>query len=336
MVVYDNLNLQNLKGVLYIKDEKAVLKNMTSSIFDGTLSLSGDISTKQEIPIFSLNLEAINFDISQSFKSLELLNRLAPIAKILDGKLNTNLKVSGNLDKAFLPDLNSVSGQALAELLVTKTNKNQEAIINQLDQELGFIDFNKLDLKALKAQLEFAEGKVVVKPFNLKYNDIKIEVSGTHGFDNSINYNALFNVPAKYLGSDVNRLIGNIDDDEINKITIPVSANIGGSYSNPIIKTDLSSSVKNLTNQLIEVQKQKLLSQGKDKASHLINSMISENKSKADSSKTEQINAVKNIVNDMMSSKKQTGDSTKITPITKSVKQVLGGFLEKKKTDTVR
>ena len=80
----------------------------------------------------------------------------------------------------------------------------------------------------------------------------------------------MFNVPAKYLGSEVNRLIGKIDDEAANNISIPVTANITGTYTNPSVKTDLSSSVSKLTNQLVEIEKQKLLNQGKDKVTDLL------------------------------------------------------------------
>ena len=90
--------------------------------------------------------------------------------------------------------------------------------------------------------------KFVIGPFqanikdiiDIKYNDIDIAISGNHKFDKTLAYNATFNVPAKYLGSDINRLIGNINTKEINNISIPVTANINGTYSNPNIKTDLN------------------------------------------------------------------------------------------------
>ncbi|WP_298532812.1 AsmA-like C-terminal region-containing protein [uncultured Algibacter sp.] len=334
-VVYDNLNLKDLKGTLFIKNQKAILENMTSSIFDGALSISGDVSTKEKTPTFNLNLGAKNLDISKSFKGLELLQNLAPIAKVLDGKLNTDLKLSGSLDKDFLPNLNSMSGDALAELLATRINKNQDDLITKLDGALGFVDFDKLDLKDLKAHVEFTDGQVAVKPFNFKYKDIDIEVSGAHGFDKTINYNAIFNVPAKYLGSDVNRLIGSINDYEINNISIPVTANIGGSYANPSIKSDLSSGVKNLSNQLVEIQKQKLLNQGKAEVNNLINDVIGENQSKTDSIKKEQNNTVENVLNDIIKSGKTPKDSAKTDQTTEAVKNVLGGLLGKSKKDTV-
>ena len=335
-VVYDNLNLKNVTGTLYIKDQQAKLQNMKSSIFDGALSISGDISTKEDVPTFNMNLGANGFDISKSFKDLELLQNLAPIAKILQGKLNTNIKLSGKLDKEFSPDLSTVSGDALAELLATRVGDNQSELVNKLEGALSFIDFNKLNLKDLKTKLAFANGKVSVKPFDIKYDDISITVSGAHSFDKTIDYSAVFNVPAKYLGSEINRLIGKINDSEVSNLTIPITANIGGSYTSPTVKTDLTSGVSNLTNQLIEIQKQKLLNKGKDKVKNLIGDVIGGNKTKTDSVKQKQNDAIKDVLGDIVGNKKT--DSTKTNTTENAVKNVIGGLFGKKKKakDTVK
>ena len=331
-VVYDNLNLKDVTGILFIKDQQVTLQNMSSSIFDGALSVSGNVSTKNDTPTFNFNLGANGFDIAKSFKGLELLQNLAPIAKLLQGKLNTSINLSGDLDKEFSPNLSTVSGNALAELLTNSINANQGELFNKLEGALSFIDFDKLNLKDLKTKLEFANGKVSVKPFELKYEDIAITVSGSHGFDKTLEYSAIFNVPAKYLGSDINRLIGKINDEQVNKITIPITANIGGTYSNPSVKTDLTSGITNLTKQLIEIEKQKLLNQGKDKLNNLIGDVIGGNKSKVDSLKTQQNNTVKDVLGDIMGSNKTNTDSTTTNPkTTDAVKNVLGGLLNKKK-----
>ncbi len=337
-VLYDNLNLKDVKGTLIIKDQKATLKDMTSSLFDGTLAISGDVSTKSETPTFNLSLGADGFDIAQSFKSLELLRNIAPIAKLIQGKLNTNISLAGNLDSEFTPQLSSVSGSALTELLATKIDTNQGDLFNKLEGSLSFIDFDKLNLKDLKTKLEFANGKVSVKPFQLNYEDITIDVSGSHGFDKNLDYNAVFNVPAKYLGSDVNQLIGKINDDEAKNISIPVTANIGGSYLMPKVETDLTSGVKNLTNQLIEIEKQKLLNQGKGKVKDLISGVIGGNKTKTDSIKKEQNNSVKDVLGGLINNNKTQTDSTKTNTTKDAVKNVLGGLLggRKKKTDTTK
>ncbi|MCF7559209.1 AsmA family protein [Sabulilitoribacter multivorans] len=334
-VVYDNLNLKDVTGTLFIKDQQASLENMTSSIFDGALSISGDISTKNETPTFNLKLGANDFDIAKSFKELELLQNIAPIAKLLQGKLNTTLNLSGDLDSEFSPNLSTVSGNALAELLATRIGNNQSELINKLEGALSFIDFDKLNLKDLKTNLTFANGKVSVKPFDLKYEDITIRVSGSHGFDKSLEYSAVFDIPAKYLGSEVNRLIGKINTEEAKNITIPVTANIGGTVTSPTVKTDLTSGVTNLTKQLIEIEKQKLLNQGKDKVKDMLGDLIGSNKTKTDSLQKNQNNTVKDVLDGITGNKTQT-DSTKTNTTKDAVKNVLGGLLNKKKKDTVK
>ncbi|GAA4894262.1 AsmA-like C-terminal region-containing protein [Flaviramulus aquimarinus] len=335
-VIYDNLNLKNVTGKLHIQNQQVALQNMKSSIFDGALAISGDVSTKEDTPTFNLNLGADGFDISKSFKNLDLLKNLAPVAKLLNGKLNTTINLSGKLDQEFSPDLSTVSGDALAELLTTKINTNKGELFNQLEGALGFINFNKLDLKDVKTQLDFANGKVSVKPFDLVYDDIAITVSGAHGFDKTIDYSAVFNVPAKYLGSEVNQLIGKINTEEAKNITIPVTANIGGNFTSPTVKTDLTSGVSNLTKQLIEIEKQKLLNQGKDQVKKLISDVIGDNKKKTDSTKQQQNDVINDVLGGLLGDSKKADSTTTNTP-ENTVKDVLSGLLgnKKKKQDTI-
>lgn len=316
-VIYDNLNLKNVKGQLRIKDQNANLSNMTTDIFNGQLGISGNVSTKSAKPSFDMKLAMENFDISQSFKDLEMLKALAPIANVLQGKINSTIDISGFLDESFSPDLSTISGNALAKILMDKIDATNSPLLAGLDSKLDFIDFNKLDLKDLTTNLSFENGQVSVKPFTINYKDIPIEVGGGHSFTNSMNYNVVLQVPAKYLGGEVNRLIGKINDNEVNKITIPVTANIDGTFKSPTIKTDLTSGVANLTKQLIEIEKQKLINTGKDKIGDLIGGVLggNSNGTKTDSTTTKD------------ESVKQTAEDK----VKEGVGNILGGLLGGKK-----
>ncbi len=315
-VVYDNLNLKNVKGKLVIKDQTASLQNMTSDVFDGKMTIAGDVNTKDKTPTFNLNLGADGFDIAQSFTDLDLLQALAPIAKVFDGKLNSTINLQGVLNESFSPDLQTVSGNAFAELLTTQFNSENSAVLKALEDKVSFVDFDKLNLKDLKTSLSFEDGGVNVKPFYLKYDDIDIAIGGNHRFDKTMDYNVVFNVPAKYLGSDVNRLIGQINDPEVNKITIPVTANLTGSFTNPQVKTDLSSGVSNLMKQLVEIQKQKLLNQGENTVKDILGGIMSGNSGNS---------------NDPQTTQDSTSTNTP-TNTQQSIKNILGGILNKNKT----
>ena len=47
----------------------------------------------------------------QTFTQLDMMSKIAPIAGVINGKLNSKIKLSGNLDaKEMTPDLKSISG----------------------------------------------------------------------------------------------------------------------------------------------------------------------------------------------------------------------------------
>ncbi len=263
-VLYDNLVLQDVSGKVIIRDQKATLENVKTSIFGGSIGMDGSVSTKEKVPSFNMNLKLNAVDIKETFTKLEMMKNIAPIAGVVNGKLNSTVKVSGNLDaKEMTPDLKSVSGDLIGQLLSTTVNEKTSPLLTKLDQSVGFIDLQKLNLNDLKAALTFKDGKVNVKPFDLKYQDIKVSVGGSHGFDQSMNYNLKFDVPAKYLGAEANKLIAKLTPAEAKQLeNIPVSAVVSGDFKNPKVSTDMKQAVTNLTAQLVKQQKDKLLNQG--------------------------------------------------------------------------
>lgn len=272
-VLYDNLKLKDVSGKLLIKDEKATLENFKTSIFGGTIGLTGAVSTKEKVPTFDMNLGFNQVDIAQTFTQLDMMKKIAPIAGIINGKLNSTIKLNGNLDaKELTPDLKSISGDLLGQLLSTTVNANNSTLLNSLSSNVKFLNLNNLNLNDLKMALTFDNGKVNVKPFDIKYQDIKATIGGTHGFDQTMNYTIKFDVPAKYLGTEANNLIAKLSPADAAKLeNIPINASLTGNFSNPKISTDMKTAVSNLTTQLVNQQKEKLTQKGTAALTDLIN-----------------------------------------------------------------
>ena len=338
-VLYDNLNLKNVSGRLKIKDEAATLQNLTSDLFDGKLHMNGSVSTKSEISTFDMALGMDGFKIGESFEALDMFKVLAPVASALQGKLNSTIKLSGNLKDDMTPSLGALTGNILAEVLSTNIDTKNAPLLKALDSRLSFLDMEAIDLKGLKTALSFENGTVKVKPFALKYKDITVNVDGSHTFDRQLQYKATLDVPAKYLGEDVNKLIARINDDSLKDLTIPVIANIGGNYTSPNVTTDLTSGVSNLTKQLVEIEKQKLLNKGKDKAKDLLGGLLGGNKTDStatDSTKT----STSEILGGLLGKKKdsvQPDSTAKKDAVKEAAGNILGGLLgKKKKKDTTQ
>jgi hypothetical protein len=283
-VLYDNLTLKDVSGKLIVKDEKVTLENVKTSIFGGTIGVNGAVSTKGKTPVFNMDLKLNQVDIAQSFTQLDMLKKIAPIAGIINGKLNSSIKLNGNLDATELtPDLKTLTGDLLGQLLSTTVNSTNSTLLTALGSNLKFIDVSKINLNDLKAAVTFKDGKVNVKPFDIKYKDIKATIGGTHGFDQSMNYNLKFDVPAKYLGSEANALIAKLSAADAAKLeSFPINAVLVGNFTNPKITTDINSAVTKLTTQLVNQQKDRLVKQGTSALTDYIN----KNKKPSDTSKT--------------------------------------------------
>lgn len=319
-VLYDNLTLKNVNGKLIVRDQKVTMQNVKTNIFGGQIGLNGDVSTKEKTPKFNMDLSLNQVDIAQSFTQLDMLKKIAPIAGIINGKLNSTIQLSGNLDaKEMTPLLSSLTGDLIGQLLSTTINSSNSTLLTALTSNIKFLDLKKMNLNDLKAAITFKDGKVNVKPFDIKYQDIKVNVGGTHGFDQSMNYTLKFDVPAKYLGTEANALIAKLSPADAKKLeTIPVNAMLSGSFSQPKITTDIKAATTSIVTALVKQQKERLIGQGTSALSDFLN----KNKKPADTTKPatattpkEEIKTkAKDLLNGLFNKKKKEEPKPTTTP----------------------
>ncbi len=309
-VIYDNINLTNVTGDLYIHDETVDLKNLKSDIFGGKVAFNGKVSTKEKTPNFNMNLDLKQLNISESFNSLELLKSIAPIAKTIEGTFNSAINLAGNLKGDMTPDLQSITGDLLGELQNTKVTASNSKMLSTLNNKTKFLNADKLNLNDLKGAFSFKNGIVNVKPMNINYKDVGVQVSGKHGFDKDMNYDLVFDVPVKYLGSEVTNLIAKLSSKDASTIkSIPVKGNLTGSFSNPNFSSNLKGATNSLVKTLVERQKNKLLDKGKNKLENILG-VTTTKEDKKDSTKEKQSieekakDKVKNVLGGLFSKKK--------------------------------
>lgn len=308
-VTYDNIKLKNVGGIIYIKDEALNLQNLSTDVFGGKIGFDGNISTKNNNPTFKVDLDLAEINITESFSSLEMLKSIAPIAKTIGGKINSKINVAGVLDENMTPNLKTITGNLFGKLLDPKLNASNSKVLSLLSEKTSFLDVNKLDLDGINAYFSFDNGVVNIKPIPLKYKDVGIEIAGNHTFENEINYDITFNVPVKYLGTEVSGLIAKLNPKDAADIkSIPVKTSITGSFTSPNFSTNLKDATSNLMKDLVEKQKQSLLDKGKDKLKDLLGG----NKETKDSTKTtdkdDTKDKIKNTLKNIFGKKK---DSTK-------------------------
>ncbi|WP_438962067.1 AsmA family protein [Nonlabens sp.] len=273
-VLYDNLTLTNVNGLALVRDETLTLNNTSTEIFGGNIGLNGSVSTKNATPVFNMNLDMNDLDIAQSFEGFEMFQKLVPIIQALKGKINTNINLKGDLNNDLTPLISSLAGDAVAQLLTREIDKSKAPLIAKLDNELNFIDLDDLKISDLATQLNFKDGAVQITPFDFNVEDIKITASGSHTLTHDMSYKLDLNVPAKYLGKEGASVLSQLQNDEIDKLSVPVPVKLSGSFMKPKVDLNLDLAIKNLTNQIVEIQKTRLKEKGKETLNDAVDDII--------------------------------------------------------------
>ncbi|MDT0684903.1 AsmA family protein [Autumnicola psychrophila] len=325
-VLYDNLELKNTTGTIILKDETATLQNVTSSIFDGTIALEGNVSTKDPTSTFQMDLNLNALNIAQSFNSMEMLQALAPIANALEGKLQTTLNLQGDLNNDLTPQLQSLAGTALAQILTAEVNPDNMPLLSKLDEQLNFINLENINLDNLKTNLTFNNGNVEISPFNFDVEGVNVEVSGSHGFDMNMNYNLNLNVPARYLGSQVGGALGQLSGENLQNMMVALPVGLSGTFNNPQINLNMQQAVTNLTQKIAQQQKEKLQQKGLD----AINDILKGNRN-PNTPTPQDTTAV-----DTTGTPQQTPPKSNEKKVEEAARNILGGILNNrnKKQDT--
>ena len=340
-VQFDKVTYNNVKGALIVKDEMVHLQNVQTEALDGSIDFNGSYSTKQnkKNPDISLNYSVKDINIQKAFFSYNTVQKLMPIGNFLAGTLTSQFTMTGRLDDKMFPDLTTLTGNGNLLLIQGILSKFQP--LEKLASTLDVNELKDVTLKDIKSHFEFANGKMLVKPFNLKMKDIEMQVGGMHGFDQSIDYIIGMKVPRKYLGSNGNALVNNLTVQANNK-GIPVALSdmvdlnvkMGGSISNPTIKTDLKQAAGDVTKELkqqatafvqqkVEDTKQSI----KDTATAIKNQVVADVKGEL----------VRQLTNDQKDSSNKSSLSDTKQKAVETLKNSVGGLLRKKKTaDTTK
>lgn len=282
-LIYDTYDMRNVNGRLTIRDKVLSLRNLSMNILDGEMSVSGEyITTEPEKPSIDFVLDITNIDIQEACKTFGVMEKYAPIANKTKGKFSSRLTMKSLLDKEMMPVYETMTGGGRLE---TSTLNIQD--VNTLDKiadALKYEPLKNLSLDKILLKFEFIDGKVLIEPFDLKQKNFTGTMAGWTGFDQSISYTLNMNIPRESFGKEANNILNNLVSQANSKganislgETVSMDVLIGGTLTNPEIKTNLKETGKNLVEDVkkkveeeIQKQKEELSKQAKEEAQRIL------------------------------------------------------------------
>ncbi len=260
-ISYDNLVLNGVKGIVGLKDETAFLQGVTGNGLEGKMQIDGYYSTKtdKKNPDIQLAYKLVGLDIQQTFNTFITAQKLMPVGKYLSGKITTDLTLKGKLGGDMRPQINTLSGAG--SLLLIEGILSKFAPIDQLASRLNIAQLQNLSLRDIKTWFKLDNGRVLIDPFKFNFKEIGMEVDGSHGIDQTIDYALNLAVPRALVGAGGNQLINNLSAQAAAKgLPIKVAevvnfaVKLGGTVTKPTVSVNLKevagNAVKDLKKQI--------------------------------------------------------------------------------------
>ncbi|HKJ47435.1 MAG TPA: AsmA-like C-terminal region-containing protein, partial [Christiangramia sp.] len=173
-LLYDELEVKNLSGILAIKDGGLVLKNGNLELVGARAQMDGLYKNEGiEKAFFSYQLAIADFDVQKAYKELEIFRVMAPAAENAEGIISVDYKITGVLDSEMQPVLESLegSGKLSIKQVKLKGHKMMGSVSSKTQREqLSNPDLSEVEINSsLKNNiLNIEQFKFKVKPFKLK------------------------------------------------------------------------------------------------------------------------------------------------------------------------
>lgn len=231
-VLFDKMTFNNMNGKLVIKDGKVDMKNLSMSTMGGNVVMNGYYSTADaKKPEMKAGFKLTNLSFVQTYKELDMIQQLAPIFESLKGNFSGSINVLTDLDASMSPILDTMQGDG--SLSTKDLSLSGVKAIDQIADAIKQPSLKEMNVKDMTLDFTIKDGRVETKPFDIKLGDYNLNLSGSTGLDQTIDYSGKIKLPAS---------AGNISK------MMTLDLNIGGSFTSPKVSVD----TKSMANQAVE------------------------------------------------------------------------------------
>lgn len=245
-LLFDKMTLTDGKGTLLVRNGTVDMRNLSFNTMGGSVTMNGAYAAPQKKqPELNAAFDMRNISFAQAYQDLGLVQQLAPIFAGLKGNFSGNLQIDTPLDATMSPVMSVVQGKGA--LSTKDLSLSGVKFIDQVADIVKKPSLKEIKVKDLNIDFEIKDGRVTTKPFDLKLGDYNMNLSGSTGLDQTIDYTGKITMPAGGIASK----LGTVD------------MTIGGTFTSPKVGIDMASLARNAAEQALKGLGEKLGSDSK-------------------------------------------------------------------------
>jgi hypothetical protein len=291
--------MTDLNGDIIAKDGVANMNNVKFNMLGGAFVVNGSYNAKDlQHPKYDFALKIDGMSIQQAATSFSIVKTYVPVAGLVKGNFSTDFKVNGELGQDLMPKMTTVNGGGLVK--IAEAALTQSKLVSGVTSLTKLNDTDQVSLKDVLMSASISDGRLSVKPFDVKFGSYVTTVSGSTGVDGTIDYSLKMMVPAGQLGAQFSSFVNQYAGTNNSTTEIPLTIGVGGTYNNPKTtlmaqeqKQQAKEAVKEAVTQKAEEKSQEVIKQAVEGTSpkDIVNNIL---KPKKDSTQTPQDSAKTN------------------------------------------
>lgn len=238
---YNNIKAQKVKGHIIVRDGILSMRDVEMNILNGTISMNADYDTRDNLkPVMKADFDMQNIAVKDAFNTFNTVQKLAPAAKGIDGKISAKLAFMSLLGSNMMPIINSINGGG--KLQSDEITLVESSTFDKIKEMLKLGDKYSNTFKDINISFKIADGRIFVSPFDVKTGNMKMNISGDQGIDQTLNYLVKTEIPRSDLGGSINSFIDNLSAQaSVFGITykpsdfLKVNIKVTGTFSKPVV-----------------------------------------------------------------------------------------------------
>ena len=234
-ILFQKMVLDDFTGSLTVAKGTVSMNRLAMNAFGGRMSASGSYSTAADAqrPALKLKAEIADASFSTTFDQLDVVRRMVPLFEKTGGDYSMSLDLATRLTQTMDPDYATL--QADGAIRSKNIRVQNIAVFDQLAAALKNDALRRIEAKDVDIRFTIRDGRIATQPFDLSVGGISLNLSGSTGLDQTIDYTARVMLPEGSAGG----------------ILTAVDVGIGGSFSSPKITLDVKNAVKDAVSNAI-------------------------------------------------------------------------------------
>jgi len=313
-LIYDNIELDNNKGALTVKDRIVNIQNLSSQTMGGSLGMKGSYNTQDTLrPKVDMTFDIKEMVISEVFTKVETAQAFAPMLSDAGGNFSMNLTFNSELGSDMMPDFPTVYGKGNFRSKEVQI-RNVKAL-DMLAEKLSHPALKDPKIKDISISFTIEEGRITTEPFSTNVAGANMTVSGSSGLDQTLDYKATVTLP----------------NTKTPNIPLAFDVLIRGTFTSPDVSVSLKSTLNAVTD-YVKGEVKKVVDDAAQKALEAAKAqqqkMMAEARKQADAIRANAAKAGDKLVEEAQKQSSAMVSGAK-NPVEKTAKQKAGDTLVK-------